>query len=266
MHKLNVEGLDSELRRGLEARAAGVAGGGHPEPELLAAYDSGELAPEQESRVQEHLVWCRECTALLLGLEALSRPQGTDPPGAVAEEDWRSIQARLLAPRAARPARRSGRRERSPSRLRQGPLLAIAASLLMACLGLSGWVAHLRRAVEGLSEPRINVVVRDLYLADSPRGPDEAGFNQVPAGEEPLTLILNSSLAREYAEYLLTIEVPEGAELWRRQGLRPSRWNTFTLVLPGGFLPAGEYRLRLFGLDQGRWQPIECFPLKVLGG
>lgn len=258
-----MDSLPDELKQALEGRAAHMAAReGHPQVELLAAYHAGELAAERERELQDHLVWCRECTKLLLGLDHLDEVEGAGSSAAEAEGDWRSIHARLPPAHPLRPVRRWSRR-RTP-RLPYRPLSAIAAVLLLATLGLSVWVVQLRHAVSDLSSPRVNVAVHDLYLADSPRAPDAAQFNQIPATAEAVTLILNASPGIDHPDYMLTIEELDGPEVWRRRGLRPSRWQTFTLTLPGGFLPPGEYRLRLSGLDAGRWTELDEFPLRVI--
>jgi hypothetical protein len=48
--------------------------GEHLEPDAVAVYHDGELPPEEAERVQRHLLRCRECTAMLLDLEALVAP------------------------------------------------------------------------------------------------------------------------------------------------------------------------------------------------
>src|SRR4029079_264538 len=46
----------------------------HPEPEILAAYHAGELTADEERRLQDHLLSCRECSDLLLDLAGLADP------------------------------------------------------------------------------------------------------------------------------------------------------------------------------------------------
>ena len=69
----------------------------HPEPETLAAYHAGELTEPEERRLQDHLVSCPECAALLLDLDGLSDPgfgAGALSP-ADQEALWRSLQAEI---------------------------------------------------------------------------------------------------------------------------------------------------------------------------
>ncbi|HEX2252714.1 MAG TPA: hypothetical protein VHQ65_05555 [Thermoanaerobaculia bacterium] len=66
-----------------ELLAATPGGGaGHPPPERLLAYRAGELAAPDEGAVQDHLVACRACTAVLLDLAELeAAARGEAGPG-----------------------------------------------------------------------------------------------------------------------------------------------------------------------------------------
>lgn len=256
--------LEGELKEVLSARTAETsARGGHPTPELLAAYHAGEVPEDQRRRLEEHLVWCRECTALLLGLEGLLELDGELPADdPQIDQAWRSLRESLQPappPQLEAPRPFPARRWISP-RL----LSAIAASLLVGVLGLSAWVVHLNRTVAALSEPQVNAVVLDLYGADTQRDSEPEPFGRIPAGSGTVTLILNSVQTGEHLEYSLLIETLDGTEVWRRAGLRRSRWNTFTVTLPGGFLPPGRYRLRLSGVEKDGREVVEEFPLEIL--
>lgn len=249
---------DLELRDALEQQAAEASGREHPEPEQLVAYHEGAVSREQEKALQEHLVWCRECTALLLGLSDLAEAAGSSDSG----DDWTTMRSKLPLPSAPSSAPLPPRLRERERGGRRGLLYSVAASLAAATVALSFWVVDLRHKVTDLSEPQINPVVRDLYLSDAPRSVAGTGFNEVPA-EAGLTLILNSSEPRSFPEYLLAVEDASGTEIWRRQGIERSPFDTFTVALPGRFLPPGDYRLRLYGREGAGWTPIEEFPLRV---
>src|SRR5437763_1557757 len=69
----------------------------HPEPETLAAYHAGELTEPEERRLQDHLVGCPECSALLLDLDGLGRPEFGAGSLAPADQEalWRSLQPEI---------------------------------------------------------------------------------------------------------------------------------------------------------------------------
>src|SRR4051812_39568903 len=123
----------------------------HPEPETLAAYHAGELPEGEAQRLQDHLLACRECAALLVDLDGLADPAfGAGSLSAADQEAlWGRIQGEIkkeetpLAPVV--PLRRPASPSGSPRWL-----MALAASLLVATVGLSAWVVSLRRTVETL--------------------------------------------------------------------------------------------------------------------
>src|SRR5947209_7004686 len=147
-----------EIRQNLRAAATAAAGQGpHPEPGELTAYHAGELSLEAERRLQDHLVACRECAALLLDLDRLADPGfgAAAEREAAAERDaaWESFRREIAAiPEPARPSRPI------PPRW----LYALAAALLLAVGALSFQVASLThreaalaRQVAALSRPEL---------------------------------------------------------------------------------------------------------------
>src|ERR1700704_5490298 len=133
----------------------------HPEPETLAAYHAGELEEVEAQRLQDHLLACRECAALLLDLDGLADPgfgagslSSTDQ-----EELWGRIQGEIG--QAGSPVIPFPRPSRSAPQPRW--LQALAASLLVATMGLSAWVVSLRHTVEALNRPEPNAPVIDLF-------------------------------------------------------------------------------------------------------
>lgn len=134
--------LDAALRHLAEQQRRSLTS--HPTPQELAAYHAGELPPEAEAKILDHLAICRECSDLLLDLSGfvdLKPPAGVpELTDAQVEEDWQKLRAKMgkeaperkpadVVPiRGAGPA---GKPERAYS-----PLLPIAASLL-AVLGFS---------------------------------------------------------------------------------------------------------------------------------
>ena len=144
----------------------------HPKPEMLAAYHAGELTEPEERRLQDHLVGCPECAALLLDLDGLADPGFGAGSLAPADQEalWKSLQAEIGKEEPVVPASLTApvvplrRRSTSPRWLP-----ALAAALLAATIGLSVWVASLRRTVAELSLPQANAPVLDLD-ADAARG------------------------------------------------------------------------------------------------
>ena len=134
----------------------------HPAPEELLDYHLGDLAEADRERLQDHLVLCEACSRTVLDLGSFPDVEPARETDRLTEfelaADWKRFRERALA----RPVR---------------PRLAyaLAASLLVAALGLSLWGIRLREQVRELSGPRADVFVADLVpLGSEVRGP-EAG-------------------------------------------------------------------------------------------
>jgi putative zinc finger protein len=218
----------------------------HPKPETLAAYHAGELTEPEERRLQDHLVGCPECAALLLDLDGLADPGFGAGSLAPADQEalWKSLQAEIgrEEPRPA-PA--------VPPRRRTSPrwLSALAAALLAATIGLSVWVASLRRTVAELSLPQANAPVLDLD-ADAARGEGGEGAVVVSPENHFLTLILTPAGERRYERYRVEIARTGGKAAWGHDGaLNSSGSLSVTVPLPA--LGSGRFQVRLFGLDPG---------------
>jgi anti-sigma factor RsiW len=75
----------------------------HPSPDQWLAYQRGELPAEEEARLQEHLVRCRDCFDLAAGAAAFAEPdaEGEEVETAAA---WRLLRPQLdPAPDNVRP-------------------------------------------------------------------------------------------------------------------------------------------------------------------
>ncbi|MFL6232529.1 MAG: zf-HC2 domain-containing protein [Thermoanaerobaculia bacterium] len=220
----------------------------HPKPEMLAAYHAGELTEPEERRLQDHLVGCPECAALLLDLDGLADPGFGAGSLAPADQEalWRSLQAEIRKEEPAPLAPVVPLRRRAPS---PRWLPALAAALLAATIGLSVWVASLRRTVAELSLPQANAPVLDLD-ADAARGEGGDDAVVVSLKNHFFTLILTPAGERRYERYRVEIAPVGGQEAWSYDGaLNSSGSLSVTVPLPA--LGSGRFRVRLFGLGPG---------------
>jgi hypothetical protein len=229
---------------------------GCPGSEALALAASGELRERQRDELADHLGACRDCaeeyqllTPLLTWAADATRSLGHKPP-----------------PGARAPGSGSFALPH-----------ALAASLLVACLGLTAWNLALRgeggqlaqqlaarreeidqaraeagrlaRLLAALEQPQLNVPIVDLE-SDRARGADTAA-TRVELSQEAaaLTAILHGSSNREFPVYSVALVDAHRRVLWQGTGLRRNSDGTFTLVLPGRLLAAGEYWLRISGGD-----------------
>ena len=270
------------MRETLEEMAAAVRGP-HLEPDEIAAYHAGELSPEDEKRVQGHLAACRECAELLLDLDGLGDPgfgAEEDLPAGAEEKVWEGLRTQVQTTAGTRAVVETPRRGVSTEgaavrpfpverrRLSTPPrwLQALAASLLIAVVGLSLWVATLRRTVDELSQPQLDAPVLDLY---STRSRGEAGAPPVftvPGNARWFTVILNPSIQRMDNEYRVEIVESGGETVWSGSGLHPNIHGSLSLTLSRRLLGAGDFRIRLIGRDPsggGQGEQIEEYVLRV---
>ena len=250
--------MSEELKDAMKELAAP---GSHPDSGKLAAYHAGELSPEEEGQVQDHLALCRECAALLLDLDGLADPgfgAGADLSGK--EAVWQNLREEI-APRMAPqvgivPLRR-------PVRSSPRWLQALAASLLIATLGLSLWVASLRRTVADLSSPEPNAPVLDLYSSGTRGEGSPAPVLTVSGNARFFTLILNSAGQRRYEGYRVEILRAGGGKVWENREIEPFSFGSFSLTIPRRAVEPGDYRVRLFGRSGATEETIDDYAFRV---
>ena len=230
---------------------------------MLAAYQARELPPAEERRVQDHLSLCRECALLLLDLQELDDPdfgREIEVPVGTGEALWEGLRKEIgeIPVAAVVPFQR--RRLAAPPPW----MSALAAALLVAVIGLSAWVASLRRTIEGLSRPEVNAAVLDLVpggVGQREGGPRAAAV--VPSGSRLFTLILSPGQRGDFQDYAAEIAHPGGEVVWRGRGLRPNAYGSFSLTLPRRAFAAGEHRLRLFGIRGGRREALGEYAFQI---
>jgi hypothetical protein len=217
----------------------------HPSPEELSAYQANELTPEQDERIQDHFAVCRHCTELLLDLEEFLQPPVAAEPVAdfEAAADWKRLREGI-GPVAGKPAPLQTKASEQDYRLVRSLQMyrALAAVLGLVVVGLSLYT------VRPPGEPEI---------LPSPKSIDfETIRGSSSSVEEPVKVRLPFPLAfysaPNYPSYRIEIVDIEGK-------LRYSRDTIFSeglIPLPQGFLPPGEYEVRLSGLKDGKSKSI----------
>ncbi len=237
------------------AEDAGKRAGGHPQLDELADYLAGDLAPETQARIQDHLVACRTCTTKLLDLETLSEP-GPQPAEGVADlalaAAWREQKTRIADLEGARRHQRTMRW-----------VSAVAASFFVATVGLSVHVTQLRQTIVGLEAPEVNPPV--VYLDGSVlRGGAETETTEL--GAEDRSLILNiTPLTTEWTTFEVQVLSASGSEVWTGRGLDLTDYGTLDLRMSRGVMPEGDCQVRLFGLDGDRRELLQETELAVRG-
>lgn len=123
-----------------------------------------------------------------------------------------------------------------------------------------------RSASPERSAPDVNVPIIDLNPQDAGRGGQnqKATTIQLPADTDLFTLILNLSGDDSSNGYSLEVRDRNNRAIWTSRDLRKSPYNNFTVALRRHSLPAGEYRLKIYGLREGRREVIEEYAIRLL--
>ena len=118
---------------------------------------------------------------------------------------------------------------------------------------------------EQRSAPDVNVPIIDLNPHDAGRGEQNqtAATIQLPADTDLFTLILNLGSEDPSRDYSLEVTDQNNRPIWSNRNLRKSPYNNFTVALRRGSFPAGEYRLKIYGVRDGRRQLIEQYAIRL---
>ncbi len=228
----------------------------HPTPDELTAYTQGRLDAPDAERVQDHLARCRRCFEEVTELDGFVRA-GHDGPGEVRDlreaAAWRALRPRLATPRRAWP-------------------LALAASLLVATLGLGVWAVHqhgetvrLRQELARLSQPQPAATLVDLFPDAEVRGAGGGPAVVDLAAVDHVTLILHLPEPPGATAYEAEIVGSGDRALWR--GPVPmDEYGTLTLGIPRSFLEPGSHRIDLYATGADGPDLLDSFPLELVAG
>jgi len=219
----------------------------HPEPEDLVALAEGRLSKSRASTIRSHLTQCEVCAQTVLDLSTFPEIEPRDPAKArtAAEEaqDWQSLRSRI----ASTPME-------SPLLFRRRPrpsfhVLALVAALLLTVVGFSIWISSLRRATDSSERPAANIYIRELTAEDDSGA--RAGSESIspPMGTERVLFILALRDLQPWPRVQAEIVDEKEAVVWRREGLIRMPDGSFTLELPGRYLPPGAYRIHLAAVE-----------------
>ena len=115
------------------------------------------------------------------------------------------------------------------------------------------------------SAPEANVPIVDLNPQDAGRGNQNptAATVQLSPETDLFTLILNLSGEDTSRNYSLEVTDRNNRTIWTARNLRKSPYNNFTVAMRRRSFPAGEYRLKIYGLRDGRRQLIEEYAIRL---
>jgi hypothetical protein len=119
-------------------------------------------------------------------------------------------------------------------------------------------IARLRQSLAELSRPQIDAPIVDLESSDPTRGtaPVEASKIEPPPTANFFTLILNLTGQQPHSTYAVEIFDSNGKQVWRGQRLRKGPEYKVFLTLSRRMFPAGRYLIKLYGLIDGKQEPV----------
>ncbi|HLX06735.1 MAG TPA: hypothetical protein VKY89_02615 [Thermoanaerobaculia bacterium] len=231
---------------------------------FAADLRSGRLAAPDVSRAERRV---DELERGVLRGEPLGQETDRDPD----YQDWiadvvaPAAEALTAAARSGAPVRPRGPAP-VPPRRRQVPstvAMALAASLVLAAVGLSWRTVALQREVERLSRPLFDVPAGEVLLGGDTRSMDlnpvliRAGRG---ASHLLLTVVLGSDLPAGGTGHL-EVQDPGGRPLWRSPLLALTPAAEVHIVLPRNLLPGPIFRLALY--RSGSTMPFQLRTLKI---
>jgi len=244
------EPIDPELDRLLGLLAAEERGATdpaeHPGAATLSSYHAHTLPPDEVSRVQDHIVACRQCRDQLLEYAQFLGPASEDPADNVSSfekaAEWRRLKERMEEKEATAPeplpVKAADDRRRILRSLRA--FQALAAALGVLAVGL-----FLRNAyVQG----RARVLPEQAILFGATRSVQESKPTRV---RPPVALRITPDA--DYPRYRVEIETASGQPKQTLE-IAPDR-DGGLIEIPDGWSP-GTYKIRVLGLKDGRAEPV----------
>lgn len=232
-----------------------------PTAEEMLAYQRGELSPEAEERVREHLVANPQLA------RALSEPFPTEDarpgePGYVSDDAvsrrFRALQQRLHTGNGAAVPREDAR----VLHFWRRASLAMAAMLVLAFGALFWQVQEKGRLQSELTRPRVAIEESALY-PDGNRGAADP-FTDISAGGESLLLPLMLVNQPSFSEYRLElVDAASRRSLWKSAVLPRGDHDTASVVVPRTFLTPGRYRIVLYGVAGAREEQMATYSIRV---
>jgi hypothetical protein len=229
------------------AAEARTAAGEHPAVEVLAEYRDGDIDGAMANEIQAHLVGCRRCAQALLDLEDLAAA-ASRPRSQVADFEttaaFRAFKERLDWKRPS-PIFRRWRQSAA----------AVAAALLVAVIGQSAWIAHLRSANRGLRHslaaaiaPRVNP--QSLHIMGGLRGDSSGEIVELSLDQPYVLVAIALDVDSTGDRYTVEITDSKGRVTWTDGGVELTD-STLRVLLPRDRLPEGRCRFRVLSQTAG---------------
>lgn len=297
--KLNSEEL-RDLYRGETARSNRRSVGDCLTEDALARAVAGDLDQSERERVADHLVTCSDCAKeyrVIKTVKAWADENAgarTIPFPVAVNGKHRATRSSFYFPYAVAAASlvlslalgallvskwRENRRfvAEVNNRHHEDPAAALAESRRLlekesAARRVAEEELAKREAAEKSSQrpkqsstPEANVPLIDLNPRDAGRGDQspKVAAVQLSPNTNLFTLILNLGGEDTSRSYSLEVTDRNNRTVWITRDLRKSPYNNFTVAMRRGLFPAGEYRLKIYGMRDGRRALIEQYAIRL---
>jgi len=242
--------LRAAMRAIMAAKRDGL--GEPPTPEELLDYREGRLDEAARREVEEKLAAFPDAARTLADLAAFPEVEPTkgvvEPSDEEVSARWRSFRDRLESAEIEAAEVADIRDWRQPQPGTAWWQLA-AAGVLAFAVGLTTGLVTGPKEGQAPAEARLNVSISQLAPEGS--GLERSGERrvvEVPESAQAWVLVLefvDPIGGGAEAEYSAAIADARGEEVWSAAGLHTTPAGTFHLAFDRGFLPSGEYVLRL---------------------
>ncbi len=263
--------------------------GTHRTPDELAAYHFHQLSAAEEEEIQDHLVTCRACTLLLLDLADLCATEPQEASAVLTAEAIPEAQSsasfferlreqlsafRLLPALAvlslllslafgfwAFSLRREKQMLLAQLTQQQTEREAVNAQAIAAAQQhrdeartraeqLTAELDKTRREKDELTKPQLNAPILTPLPGDTRSNTQPA--IELSANATRFMLVIPAATPEaKYPDYGIEILNASGTSVVNEKGLVFNPDSGFTILLPSRLFPAGEYRVKVFGLRRG---------------
>lgn len=236
----------------------------HPPAERLEDYLKARLNQEAADSLQEHLSVCAACTQTVLALSESIRPDVSGDSETPEDADkvtdvhvsdaWSRLQHTL---KRNPPA---GRRRSPPL-----GLYALAAALLLGCIGFGLWVRSLQQEI---ATPHGDVVIAQLIPRGSATRGRETSGSDVVVSEDTKTILMFLNIVDPNVlglePYHVEVRDTDLRRVWRSEGLERQPDGYIVIEMNAHFLAPGSYHVELTGTRQKREEQVAEYAMRLI--
>ena len=244
------------LAQGFDALFSRADDSEHPGVDELVRYQRRELDAEIQEQIVGHLARCLECAEIVLDLASLdsaihsARIERT-PSKESHVRGWDALrnQQRTMPIGLWTPSAGKSRWHKT--------WMALAASLL-----LGFWLGHFEVLWD---QPRPVIANLEIFELRSETLRSDFAPNQLQLSEQSgqVALVLATPRVPVHDMHSCILVDQSGHTVWSQDRLEPTSYGTFTLLLSPASVPAGRYRIELYGSEGAERTRLASYPIEI---